>query len=90
MERVRLLVRGRVQGVGFRWYAKRCAGSCRVAGWAANLPDGSVAVVAEGEPADLEAFMAALRDGELGRNIASIERADEAARGRLRGFGIRP
>lgn len=46
--RIRLVVRGRVQGVGFRWATVEQGRRLGLAGWACNLPDGSVEVVAEG------------------------------------------
>jgi acylphosphatase len=56
-------IRGRVQGVGFRWFASREAARLGVDGWVANESDGSVHVVADGSKADLEAFLEALREG---------------------------
>jgi acylphosphatase len=46
--RLTVRVRGRVQGVGFRWWTRAVALDLGVAGWATNLPDGSVEIVAEG------------------------------------------
>jgi len=56
MERVEIQVRGRVQGVAFRWYTQRKAVSLGLTGWVRNLPDGSVRILAEGPRQELETF----------------------------------
>jgi acylphosphatase len=63
MARQRRTVRysGQVQGVGFRYTAARVAVGCEVAGYVRNVPDGSVELVAEGEPAELDAFLEDIR-----------------------------
>ncbi len=48
---------GMVQGVGFRWTTRHTAGNYEVTGWVRNLPDGSVEMLAEGEPQVLDAFL---------------------------------
>jgi len=63
MERRRLLVRGRVQGVGFRWFAKRAANSIGIVGWAKNSYKGSVEMEAQGDPEDMELFISQVREG---------------------------
>ncbi len=50
VESLRFIVRGRVQGVGYRYFARKSAESLGLTGFARNLADGSVEVVAEGEP----------------------------------------
>ncbi len=62
-EQVRLTawVRGRVQGVGFRWWTRSRALELGLTGWALNLDDGRVEVVAEGPRSACEALLAALR-----------------------------
>ena len=47
---MRLLARGRVQGVGFRWFVKTSAQSLALTGWVRNLTDGSVEIEAQGPP----------------------------------------
>jgi acylphosphatase len=69
-ERRRVHYSGRVQGVGFRYTAQRLATGFPVTGYVRNLPDGRVELVAEGEPAALDAFLAAVRS-ELGDKIRS-------------------
>jgi acylphosphatase len=59
----RLVITGRVQGVGFRWFAMERASFERVTGWVRNLPTGQVEVVAEGEADAVERFERAVRQG---------------------------
>jgi acylphosphatase len=58
----RVYYSGRVQGVGFRFTAYRVSRGFDVAGYVRNLPDGRVELVAEGAPAELDAFVRAVRD----------------------------
>jgi acylphosphatase len=53
---------GRVQGVGFRMTTKSIARSFRVAGYVKNLPDGRVELAAEGDPAEIDRFIASVTD----------------------------
>jgi acylphosphatase len=73
MPRVHLIVHGRVQGVGFRWYAVRQARSRGVAGWVRNRDDGAVEAEAEGDRAALDAFVADLRLGPAHAQVTEIE-----------------
>ncbi len=68
----RYLVSGRVQGVGYRWFAQREAERLSLMGYAANLPDGRVEVVALGEPQDLEAFEKALGRGPRSSHVTGV------------------
>lgn len=88
-ERVQVFYEGRVQGVGFRYSAKSVARGFDLCGWVRNLPDGRVEMVAEGERAELEAFLEAMRESHLGGFIRREEAGWSAAQG-LRGFEIRP
>jgi acylphosphatase len=66
--RLRAIVRGRVQGVGFRWAAKQAAHANGVSGSARNLPDGSVELVLEGPRSGVDAVAEWLQEGpELAR-----------------------
>ena len=89
MTRVRLVVLGVVQGVGFRYAAREAASECGVAGWVRNLADGSVEIVAQGS-ADGVARMTAW--AERGPRHASVDRVvvdGEAPEDGLTGFEIR-
>ncbi len=67
----RVYYSGRVQGVGFRYTAHHVARGFDVAGSVRNLPDGRVELIAEGEPAELDAFLQAIRDA-LERYIRDV------------------
>ena len=69
----RWIVQGRVQGVGFRWFVQTKARSLGLGGWARNLEDGSVEVVASGLPRGLDAFEQELRKGPPGAHVTSLE-----------------
>jgi acylphosphatase len=59
----RYIVRGRVQGVGFRWFVEREARTLSIAGWVRNNVDGSVEVLAMGSGEQLRALKARLQAG---------------------------
>lgn len=73
---VQFLVRGRVQGVGFRWFAMREATRLRLKGYVRNLPDGSVEVCAQGTPAALDALAAALAKGPPAGRVTGVEKQE--------------
>jgi acylphosphatase len=66
------LIRGRVQGVGFRWYVQREAAELNLDGWVRNTEDGEVEVVASGTEEDLSELRAALRRGPRGARVDSV------------------
>jgi acylphosphatase len=84
----RYVVRGRVQGVGYRYFALRAAEELGVAGFARNLPDGSVEVVAEAGEGVLGEFEARLRSGPSFASVSEVEGSAAAPRGDS-GFHIR-
>jgi acylphosphatase len=85
----RYLVRGRVQGVGFRDYTRRVALRHGVTGWVRNLADGrTVEVVATGERAILQPFEEAIGQGPGGSYISEF-RAEDYPDVRMDGFEIR-
>jgi acylphosphatase len=80
---------GRVQGVGFRITCHSLARGFEVAGYVRNLPDGRVELVAQGEPTELDDFLAAIRR-EMSPYIREV-RAEPESPGiePLAGFSIR-
>ena len=74
----RYVVAGRVQGVGFRWYVARHARGLGLAGYASNLPDGRVEVVATGsDAATLARLEELLRAGPAQARVDSVEAQDQ-------------
>ena len=88
-QRLRAVVRGEVQGVGFRWSVQRQAGELGLTGYAENLPDGSVRVEAEGAPDRLDQLEAYLRQGPRWAEVESLDVQRAAATGEFRGFSAR-
>jgi acylphosphatase len=88
MPACRFLVEGRVQGVGYRYFAMKEAESLGVSGFARNLPDGRVEVVAEGAEDVLATFEARLREGPGFARVSGVVRAEMPARGST-GFHVR-
>ena len=70
---VRFLVRGRVQGVGFRYFAQRQARAQELAGWVRNRQDGAVEGEVTGSPAAIERFLAALRRGPSSARVSELD-----------------
>jgi acylphosphatase len=71
-ERWRLIVRGKVQGVGYREGCRQCAQDLRLSGWVRNLPDGTVEVEAEGRPQDLATLVLWCERGPLPATVFSV------------------
>jgi acylphosphatase len=71
--RVHLKIYGRVQGVSFRYYARRQAASLGLVGWVRNCPDGSVEAVAEGEETAVQEFVSWAHSGPSGAHVERLE-----------------
>lgn len=85
----RFLIGGRVQGVGFRFFAEQRAAIEGIHGWVRNLPDGRVEVRAEGERDSIERFEAALRRGPAGARVEAFAVEPDVPGGRATGFDVR-
>jgi acylphosphatase len=83
------LVSGRVQGVGYRWFAVDAARREGLAGHVRNLPDGRVEVSAEGDATALDRFEAALWRGPSRARVEHVQVADTEPLGGLDGFSIK-
>jgi len=86
--RRRVKVHGRVQGVFFRDSTRQRAKAHGVAGWARNMPDGSVEAVLEGEPNAVQRLVQFLRSGPSHAQVERVEVQEEDPEG-LSGFSIR-
>jgi len=88
MKRLRLVVSGIVQGVGFRWYTQRIAKSLDLNGWVRNLQNGDVEIVVEGKNDIIEMFISELKSGYLGKNISKMKKFEEEYKGEFLDFNI--
>ena len=85
---LRATVRGRVQGVGFRFFVEREANALGLTGFVRNRPDGSVEVVAEGDRAALDALLRELHDGPRMAIVEGVNATWKAASGAYASFGV--
>ena len=89
LERLLALVIGRVQGVGFRWWAQRQAEQLGLTGWVRNHEDErTVEVLAEGAVPQLDAFEQRLHAGPHGARVERVDARREPASGEYRRFEI--
>ncbi|MCU1299503.1 MAG: acylphosphatase [Acidobacteriaceae bacterium] len=72
----RFLVRGRVQGVGFRWFVEREAHILGIAGWVRNNPDSTVEVLAMGTREQLSGLRARLQQGPRAARVDNVEESE--------------
>jgi acylphosphatase len=87
--RMRIVVRGRVQGVGYRYATVAEARRLGLVGWARNAPDGSVEILAEGDATAVSALIAWCRQGPPSARVASVHHAEEPREQPLGEFGVR-
>lgn len=87
-ERVRILVEGRVQGVGFRMSTRDRARSLGVTGWVRNRPDGRVEVVAEGPREQLDRLVEFCREGPSFARVEGVAPSFEPSRGEFTEFRV--
>jgi acylphosphatase len=87
--RTKLLIKGVVQGVNFRYYTRREALQYNVTGWVSNLPDGAVAAVFEGAEEDVETMVQWCRHGPPSAQVTELIVQPEEYRGEFQSFSIR-
>ena len=86
----RFVINGRVQGVGFRYFAYDLALREGVTGWVQNLPDGRVEAVVEGDAEAVDRVERALRSGPRGARVEAVDVDTEPPSGAYHTFSIRP
>jgi acylphosphatase len=84
----RFIVKGRVQGVGFRFFAIRAARRLGLVGTVRNLSDGTVEAIAEGLPDQMADFRAELARGPSYGHVTSVEEIEMRPGGRYTGFDV--
>lgn len=85
----RYYVSGRVQGVGYRYFAQRAASHLRLGGWVRNLSDGRVEAYAWGSAAVLDEFEAKLREGPHASRVTEVIVEAAATDVTIEGFQVR-
>ena len=89
MARRQLIVTGRVQGVGFRWFVREAARRMNLAGWVMNRPDGAVELAVEGPDADVDRLEQAVQAGPPGAFVEAVQRTADAPEELTRPFAVR-
>ena len=84
MVRRRIVVHGRVQGVGFRYSLARAAETRGVAGWARNSADGTLEAAFEGEPEAVDSLIRLCREGPRGAEVERVDVFEEEPAGLTR------
>lgn len=85
----RIVIRGRVQGVGFRYAMVDAAAGLGVSGWVRNRRDGSVEALVQGEPTAVDAIIAWCRRGPPGARVSAVD-VHETPPEPHAGFDLRP
>jgi acylphosphatase len=88
IEAKRYLVRGRVQGVGFRWFVEREAHMLGIAGWVRNNHDGTVEILAQGTRDQLSGLHSRLREGPRAARVDAVEVSETSPSAGLSSFRI--
>lgn len=89
MKRLNATVRGRVQGVSFRYYTREQGRRLGLTGWVRNERDGSVTVVAEGPEEKLKQLLSYLHRGPTAARVDEVESWWSEARQQIQGFEVR-
>ena len=85
----RFLVSGRVQGVGFRFFVEESALREGLRGWVANLPDGRVEVMVEGDEESVDRLEGKIRRGPASARVSQVDVQREVPSGKLMSFEVR-
>lgn len=88
-QRLHAFVSGRVQGVGFRYFVRSAAQSLGVGGWARNLRDGRVELLAEGSQTELQDLLNEVRKGPSASAVIDIEETWSDATGEFENFRVK-
>ena len=84
-----LIIHGKVQGVGFRFFATRVARRLGLKGWIENQRDGSVEAMVEGESEAIEEWLGELREGPRFAEVVKIDQQRKEFSGRLGDFDVK-
>lgn len=82
------LIMGRVQGVGYRYFARRTAQELGICGWVRNLSDGSVEALAQGDKSAMSSFEECLYKGPPYSRVTSVDSRERDIQDHLWNFQI--
>ena len=88
MKTIHIIVTGRVQGVGFRYFTVRCANNLGLRGWVRNLPDGGVEAVIQGQDDSIEQMIELLQKGPRASIVTDLK-IEEIEQEEFSGFTMR-
>ncbi len=89
IEARRFVVRGHVQGVGFRWFVEREACLLQITGWVRNNADSTVEVLAQGTRDQLAGLYSRLREGPRASRVDNVDVSDVEPTPGLTSFQVR-
>jgi acylphosphatase len=84
-----MIVSGRVQGVGYRFFTERVAEKHNIRGWSMNLPDGSVALEIEADEEDAKRFIEELEQGPPMAQVEDVQVSWKTHQGKFNNFTIK-
>ena len=85
---IEAVIKGVVQGVGYRWFATRAATRYKVSGYVSNLPNGDVRAIIEGENGMVKDFIKELQTGHPYATVTAVEINEGEYTGKYKGFGV--
>ncbi len=88
IQAVKIIVKGRVQGVGYRWYTREKARELGVNGYVRNLPNGDVEVWAEGEQQVVNELIYSLRQGPSWSQVTDVKIDEMTPQGNFNNFNV--
>jgi len=89
MKHYHIIVHGRVQGVGFRYFTQILASEHQISGWVRNKEDGTVEIVAEGEEENLKSFVEEMKKGSPFSRVEHIQLTEKEQMEGFQSFNIR-
>ena len=89
LQRFHVLVKGRVQGVGFRYFSQNCALKLQITGWVRNLADGRVEAEIQGESAQVQLMLSELQQGPRFGHVDSLIKNEIAVSPDEKDFSVR-
>ncbi len=88
MKNIQIIISGKVQGVSFREFAKEAANMLNIVGYAKNLNDGTLKIVAEGDEQKIQEFIEKIKTGTLNAKVEKVEIVERGYLQNLHNFEV--